>query len=177
MKRGLVLGLGLVGCALVLHGDAFACGDKLLVVGRGLRPRHVKAAPQRASILLYANPGGALPAALAEGGLQKDLERAGHRLNRVGSEEELTKALGTGSYDLVVADFKIATKVEAAASQAPAHPTVLPALYKPSSAELKTARSQFKCVLNAPGDDKDYLTVIDEAMATRASQRASDKKQ
>jgi hypothetical protein len=177
MKRGLVSGLGLLGCVLSLSGDALACGDKLLVVGRGLRPTHVRAATQRATILLYASPGGALPAALGEGGLQKDLERAGHRLNRVATEEELTKALGTGKYDLVVADFKVATKVEAAASQTPAHPTVLPTLYKPSSEELKTARSQFKCVLNAPGDDKDYLTVIDEAMATRTGERQGEKKQ
>jgi hypothetical protein len=176
MKQGLVLGLGLVGCVLTLEGDALACGDKLLVVGRGLRPRHVRAATQPASILLYATPGGALPAALGEGGLQKDLERAGHRLNRVGTEEELTKALGTGSYDLVLADFKVAPRVEAAADQAPARPTVLPTLYKPSSAELKAARNQFKCVLNAPGDDKDYLAIVDEAMAKRASQGKGEKR-
>lgn len=176
MKRGLVLGLGAAACVLALSADALACGDKLLVVGRGLRPRHVKAASQRASILLYAAPGGALPAALDEGGLQKDLERAGHRLERVGSEQELTRALDTGNYDLVVTDFRTATKVEAAASQAKTRPTVLPALYKPSSDELQKARNQFKCVLNAPGDDKDYLTVIDEAMATRAGEHKGDKK-
>ena len=174
VKRTLLPCLGLLGCALVLGGDALACGDKLVVVGRGLRPRHK--AVSRASILVYARPGGSLPAALTEGGLQKDLERAGHRLSRVGTEEELATALGSGTYDLVLADFKEVTRVESAAEQAPARPTVLPTLYKPSSAELKAARTEFKCVLSAPGDDKDYLAVIDEAMAARASQAKGEKK-
>jgi len=175
MKRTLLAGLGLLGCTLMVGGDALACGDKLLVVGRGLRPRH-KAAAQPASILLYATPGGALPAALGEGGLQKDLERAGHRLSRVGTAEELTRALGTGSYDLVLADFKEAPRVEAAAGQAPTRPTVLPTLYKPSSAELKAAESEFQCVLTSPGKDKDYLAVVDEAMAARSKQAKGEKK-
>jgi len=168
------VGLGLLGCALMVGGDALACGDKLVIVGRGLRPKHK--AVSRASILVYARPGGSLPAALGEGGLQKDLERAGHRLSRVGTEEELTRALGTGSYDLVLADLKVAPGVEAAADRVPARPTVLPTLYKPSSAELKTARTEFSCVLNAPADDKDYLAVIDEAMAARAKQARGEKK-
>jgi hypothetical protein len=175
MKKTLVAGLGLLGCTLMAGGDALACGDKLLVVGRGLRPRH-KAAAQPASILVYAMPGGSLPAALEKGGLQKDLERAGHRLSRVGTAEELTKALGTGSYDLVLADFKDAPRVEAAADHAPTRPTVIPTLYEPSSAELKAAESEFQCVLASPGKDKDYLAVVDEAMAARARQAKGEKK-
>jgi hypothetical protein len=166
----------LLGCALVMGQDALACGDKLVVVGRGLRPRRVATASQRASILLYAAPGGSLPAALAEGGLQKDLERAGHRLSRVSTEEELKKALDAGGYDLVFADLRVAPRVEAEASQAPAHPTVLPTLYNPSPAELKAARSEFQCVLESPGKDKDYLAVVDEAMAMRAKQAKGEKK-
>ncbi|HSD25776.1 MAG TPA: hypothetical protein VLL75_00665, partial [Vicinamibacteria bacterium] len=74
MKRTLLLGLGLLGCALMVGGDALACGDKLVIVGRGLRAK--RKAVSKASILIYARPGGSRPAALTEGGLQKNLERA-----------------------------------------------------------------------------------------------------
>jgi hypothetical protein len=173
MKKKLLAAVTFLGCALAT-GGALACGDKLVVVGRGLRPTHRAAA--QASILVYAVAGGSLPAALSEGELQKNLEHAGHRLNRVGTDEELKKALGTGGYDLVLADFDVAQRVEAEASQAPAHPTVLPTLYNPSPAELKAAQSQFQCVVKSPGQEKDYLAVVDAAMAARAKEGKAAKK-
>ena len=166
MTRKLVVGVAFLGLALVAGADVLACGDKLLIVGRGLRPK--RKAVSRASILVFAPPGGSLPAALGEGGLQQNLERAGHRLSRVATEEDLRKALLGGGYDLVFADFATAPRVEATAGRAPAHPTVLPTLYKPSPAELKAAESEFHCVIRAPGKEKDYLAVVDEAMAARA---------
>jgi hypothetical protein len=174
MERKLLVGVGLLGCALALGGDVLACGDKLVVVGRGLRPK--RKAASRASILVYARPGGSLPAALAAGGLEKDLEHAGHRLSTVGSEEELKKALGAGGFDLVLTDLKVAPQVEADANAAPAHPTVLPTLYNPSPAELSAAESRFECVVKSPGQEKDYLAVVDAAMAMRAKQSKDEKK-
>ncbi len=175
MRQGPV-GLGILVGLSIVGGDAFACGDKLIVVGRGLRPRHAKAAAQSASILLYAPPGGSLPAALADGGLQKDLEHAGHRLSRVGTEQELKKALGGGGYDLVFADVDVAPEVEAAADQAPTHPTVLPTLVNPSPADLRASRSEFQCLLKGSGGAKECLSAVEKAMATRARQGESEKK-
>ena len=173
MKRKLLLCAGLLGCGLMLAGDALACGDKLIIVGRGLRAK--RKAVSQASILVYARPGGSLPAALGEGGLQKNLERAGHRISRVDTEQGLKAALGAGGHDLVLADLEAAPRIEAQANAAPAHPTVLPTLYNPSHAELKAAESAFQSVLKAPAKEKDYLAVVDEAMAARAKQ-AKDKK-
>jgi hypothetical protein len=173
MKRKFLAGVGLLGCALVLSGDVLACGDKLVVVGRGLRPK--RKAASRASILVFARPGGSLPAALATGGLEKDLEHAGHRLSRVGTDDELKKALGTGGYDLVLADLESAPRVEAEANKAPARPTVLPTLYNPSPAELSAAESRFECVVKSPAQEKDYLSVVDTAMAMRAKQAKVEK--
>ena len=176
MRQGLLVGLGTLVCLSMVGGDAFACGDKLIVVGRGLRPRHAKTAAQSASILLYTPPGGSLPAALEDGGLQKDLEHAGHRLSRVGTEQELKKALGGGSYDLVFADVKVSPQVEAAAGQAPTHPTVLPTLVNPSAAELRASQGEFQCVVKAPGNAKDCLSAVEKAMATRARQGEGEKR-
>ena len=75
-----------------MEGDAIACGDKLIVMGRGLRPSIGRTGPP-ASILVYADPKGSMPSALGKGNLRKDLERAGHRLRSVGTREELNAAL------------------------------------------------------------------------------------
>jgi hypothetical protein len=168
MKRFL-LGLGLVGGVIVLGSDALACGDKLVVVGRGLRPKGYQGA-KPASILLYADPNGSLPAALEQGNLRKDLEKAGHRLRSVGTREELDTALSTGSYDLVFADFKTAASLESEASAAPSKPTVMPTLFNPTDSELAAAAHQYHCVVKSPRPQKDYLAVVNEVLAQRAKQ-------
>jgi hypothetical protein len=159
-----------------MGGDALACGDKLVVVGRGVRANRVLGAPRRASILVYADPTGSLPAALEEGHLRKDLERAGHRLRTTTSRQEFDTALGTGTYDLVLADLKVAPALEGAAKAATSRPTVLPTLFKPSAAELAAASRQYSCVVTSPGAQKDYMTVINEAMAERAKQASANHK-
>jgi hypothetical protein len=172
-RKLVALVVGLLGLGSGLGDDAFACGDKLIVVGRGLRPK--RKAASHASILAFAPASGSLPAALDEGGLQRELVRAGHRLSRVDTDDELQKALGAGGYDLVLADFPVASRVETAASRAPAHPTVLPTLYKPTPAQLKAAETEFQCVIASPGKQKDYLSVVDEAMTARARQAKAAK--
>jgi hypothetical protein len=168
--KKLLWGLVFLPVAMAMGRDALACGDKLVVVGRGLRANRAMGAPRRASILVYADPKGSLPAALEEGHLRKDLERAGHRLRTATSREEFDTALGTGSYDLVLADFKTAPLLESEARAAASKPTVLPTLFNPSEAELAAATRQYTCIVKSPGDLKAYMTVINEAMAERARQ-------
>jgi hypothetical protein len=153
---------------LVFGPDVLACGDKLVVVGRGLRANRAMHAPHRASILVYADPKGSLPAALEQGHLRKDLEQAGHRLRTTTSREEFDAALGTGTYDLILADYKAAPGLESEAEAAASKPMVLPTLFNPSESELAAVSRQFSCVVKAPGGPKDYMTVINEAMAERA---------
>lgn len=172
MKK-IMLIAGLAGAALAMSADALPCGDKLVVVGRG-RPRRVKGV-QAAAILVFADPAGALPAALEEGNLRKDLEHAGHRIRSVTTRQELESALGTGTYDLLMTDYRSAAIVEADARAAASRPTVLPTLYKPSSADLAAAERQYHCVMRAPGKQNDYLAVVNEALAERARQNPAAK--
>ena len=172
MKK-LMLAAGLAAAALGAGGDALACGDKLVVVGRG-RPKRLKGV-QSAAILVYADPAGALPAALEQGNLRKDLERAGHRIRSVSTRQELDAALGTGTYDLLMTDYKSAEAVEADARAAASRPTVLPTLYNPSAADLAAAEKRYRCVMKAPSQQKDYLAVVNEALAERAKQNPPAK--
>jgi hypothetical protein len=172
----LMLAAGLAGAVLALGGDALACGDKLVIVGRGMRPKRVKGSVP-ASILVYADPKGSMPAALDAGHLRQDLEKAGHRVRSVGTREELDDALGTGSYDLVFTDIKSAPAIETEAKGAASKPTVLPTLFNPSDADLAAATKEYHCVVKAPGSQKDYLAVVNEAMAIRAKELKAEKKQ
>jgi hypothetical protein len=164
-KRSLLL-IGLAAGTLALAGDALACGDKLVIVGRG-RPKRVKSL-QPAAILVYADPSGVLPAALDAGNLRKDLERAGHRIRSVSTRQELDGALDTGTYDLLLADYKSAPEMETAAQGARSRPMVLPTLYNPTPADFKVAEQKYHCVMKAPSQQKDYLAVVNEALAERA---------
>jgi hypothetical protein len=173
MKK-LMLAAGFLGAALGMAAEAFPCGDKLVVVGRG-RPKRVKAV-KAAAILVFADPGGALPAALEQGNLRRDLERAGHRIRSVSTRQELGAALGSGTYDLLMTDYRSAAALDAEAKAAPSHPTVLPTLYKPSPADLAAAEKDYACVVKAPGQAKDYIAVVNEALAERAKQKTPAKK-
>jgi DNA-binding NtrC family response regulator len=172
MKKVTLL-VGLLGAALAMGGDAFACGDKLVVVGRG-RPRHAKG-PYAAAILVFADPNGSMGAALDQGNLRKDLEHAGHRIRSVSTREELGSALQTGTYDLVFADVQNADSVEAEAQASRSKPTVLPTLYNPTPAELQAAEHRYHCVMKAPSPQKDYISTVNEALAERAKQNPSGK--
>lgn len=174
MKR--VMLLGILGI-LTLAGEALACGDKLVVVGRGMRPQRTNASPQRGALLLYASSGGSVSRILEEGRFRKEIERAGHRVRSVTTHEELHAALGTGSYDLVLADIKTVPQVEVEAKAGASKATVLPTLYNPSDAELAAAREQFQCVLGkSPNRQQDYLAVVNEALALRAKESQAQKK-
>ncbi len=174
--KNLIRAAGFAAAALAMSGDALACGDKLVIVGRGMRPKRVKGSVP-ASILVYADPRGPMPAALEEGNLRKDLEKAGHRVRRVTSREELDKALDTGSYDLLFTDLASAPSLETEANAASSKPTVLPTLFNPSDADMAAATKEYHCVVKAPGSQKDYLAVVNEAMALRAKQPPAEKKQ
>jgi len=172
--RKLMLAAGFIGAAFAMGGDAFACGDKLVVVGRGLRPKRARSATQ-ASILVYADPKGALPAALQEGHLREDLERAGHHVRSVTTRAELRSALETGGFDVVLADLASAQGLEEDAKRSTSRPAVLPTLYNPSDAELAAAAREHACVMRAPGSQKDYLAVVNDALALRSKQQQLDK--
>src|SRR5437016_13919372 len=82
----------------VAHLDA--CGDKLLVLGRGIRfqSRHT---PRAAAVLLYLPPAAA-GQAITDPDLESALREAGHTVHAVTTNDELRDALHGGNYDVVL---------------------------------------------------------------------------
>ena len=165
MSRALP-GLVLVSAAL-LTGDALACGDKFLVIGRGVRAQRVSGAVHHASILIYVSPTGDLDAALRETRLDRELSLAGHKVRSVSEAKQLDSALAAGGYDLVVAAISDMPALEPKLAESPDRPALLPLIYNPTGEELEAAKREYRCVMRSPSTQQGYLAVIEDAMARR----------
>src|SRR5207249_9608157 len=148
--RRIVLMLGLVSLVLSLSEKPFgACGDKLLVLGRGVRFQS-DIPVQPASILLYLHRGSPSFAVLNDPRLQSILREAGHKLQSAGNLQELAESLKTGKYDIVLTDFFDASSLESVVASAPSKPVLLPFVFKgtkTAKAEVASAEKQYRCVL------------------------------
>ena len=170
--RRLLLGLGFVSAALLIQGEAVACGDKFLVIGRGLRSQRALGAMRHASILMYLDPSTDLPAAMKDSGLESNLKLAGHKLRSVNSRADLSAQISQGRYDVVLAGISDMTSLEPEVHAASSKPVLLPIIYNPTGEELKAAERQFRCVMKSPSKKQHYLAVIDDALALRAERAA-----
>jgi hypothetical protein len=143
---------------------AFACGDKLLVIGR--RVKRVPQAKHPASVLLYMRPGSALPAAAKAMKLETTLRQAGHRVDTVDEEQRLRGQLAAGRYDFVLTDLPDAAAVSREAGSGPSAPGVVPVAYKADKDALRDSREAYPVVIQA-GKGLSYLSALDAAQGTR----------
>jgi len=166
MRRFVVLG------ALLLTGTAaWACGDKLLAFGRGVRFQRAYAAARQANVVIYAS-GTESGATLKAPKLQTTLKQIGHKLQTVQDAAGLEQALKAGRVDVVLADVTDAAAIARQLQSATSKPVVLPVLFKPSKADLASAQKQYSFALKAPGDEVQYLVAIDEVMKSRVKAAA-----
>jgi hypothetical protein len=158
--------------AVPLH----ACGDKLMMLGRGIRFQS-KHTPKAAAVLLYL-PESATGQALTDPKLEIALREAGHAVRAVTSPAELETVLRTGTFDVVLANVTHAAELEKAKSVAEGHAVVLPAIYlvAPSShpiarpqlkADRNKASNDFSVIVEVPGRPGQYCHAVDQAMALK----------
>ena len=137
---------------------ADSCGDKFLVLGRGLRYERAHAAKHPASILVYVvNPD-------ATKDLQKMLQKAGHKLKNVATEELLYSSLNAGQYDVVLINISDAALLEQKIMATPFKPAVLPVINKDQKTEFDSKAAQSACVLKYKDKNRNPITVIDQVM-------------
>ena len=150
---------------LCLGQPLFACGDKLVLLGRGIRFQRMLASKNPAAILVYVNPGSGLAAADREYQLRPLLKLAGHKARAVSSSAELTKEIGSGNYDLVLADYADAAALGKQISSN--KPMLIPVLYNPTPDQRAAAEKNYSCLIAPAKKNYDLLKVIDQAMTTR----------
>jgi hypothetical protein len=167
MKKLLLAGIS---AALLLGPElGLACGDKFVVLGRGMRFGRVLPSKYPASILIYMNPASNMPAAAKQFKLEQTLKAAGHKSRVVESAADLEQALATGKYDIVLADIADSPEVQKGAALGTSKPSVVPVLYKPTPADLAAVEKKYGCLI-APASSRsaELLPVLDQAMQSRA---------
>ena len=148
-----------------------ACGDKFLLVGRGVAFHRAYAAVYPASIVIYAQPQRHAADAIRHPRLQSNLKLAGHRVLLVENDAALARALELDRVDLVLTDVADADLLSKQATASPSKPTVLPVMYQPTKEEAKAIEARYQCRLTSSDRADRYLIAIDDAMKARADQR------
>jgi len=178
MRRNYVVVIALVAIA-VCQGvvPLNACGDKLMMLGRGIRFQS-KHTPRAAAVLLYL-PESATGSPLTDPKLESALREAGHAVRAVTSAADLETALGTGTFDVVLANVTQAPELERAKTVAERKAVILPAIYlvAPGSgdpakqqkrADREKASKDFAVIVEVPGRPGHYCHAVDQAMELKA---------
>lgn len=170
MRHMILVTLG----AMVLSQGAVplhACGDKLMMLGRGIRFQS-KHTPRPAAVLLYL-PESATGLALTDPKLESALREAGHAVRAVTSSADLEAALGSGTFDVVLANVTHAPELQKARSVADRNAVVLPAIYlvapaahgkRQFKADRQRASNDFSVIVEVPGRPGHYCHAVDQAM-------------
>jgi len=154
-----------------------ACGDKLMMLGRGIRFQS-KHTPRAASVLLYL-PESATGQPLTDPNLEVALREAGHAVRAVTSPADLEAALGSGTFDVVLANVTHAPELERAKAVAERKAVILPAIYLVTPGSGDSAKQQkkvdrekatkdFAVIVEVPGRPGHYCHAVDQAMELKA---------
>jgi hypothetical protein len=143
-----------------------ACGDKFLMVGRGVRFQRAYAAIHPAAILIVLPPKSVKSAAVRDSRLQTALKLAGHRVEVVQSAS-MAEALARTRYDIVLAERVDALGAADVLPAGPSKPSVIGVLEDSSSAALPAGDRPFDAVLKAPQSLPEILKLLDDVMTAR----------
>src|SRR5579859_2530770 len=84
--------------------ETFACGDKFVAFGLGIRFERIYAAAHPGAILVYLQPGSTLAQPANRDRLVGILRLVGHRPEIVSEPEELRAAVATGEFDIILTE-------------------------------------------------------------------------
>jgi hypothetical protein len=144
-----------------------ACGDKFLLVGRGVSFRHAYAAIHPASILIVLPPKTVKVAAVRDSGLREALRMAGHRVEIVQQPANLSDVLGRSRHDIVLVERTDASAIGVAAGAAIEPKPSIVTVEERSSTEPIVARQQLEYVLQTPQRLPQILSLLDDIMKAR----------
>ena len=160
----------LSGVAVAVAGShtVSACGDKFLLVGRGVRFEQAYAAIHPASILIVLPAKSVKSAAVRDSHLVTALKNAGHTVALVQQPANLGEALTRVRRDIVLVEEADASALrEIAAAEGQAKPSIVGVLEEPSSAALTAARQKLQYVLPTPTSLPRILNLMDDVMKAR----------
>ena len=142
------------------------CGDKLLILGRGLRFSALSA-DRPAAILAYAPEGSLLASILKDPQWIAAMNKGKHRLKAVQSMDELRPALSRERYDLVLLNLSDALKLKQTVQSAPSDPLAVPVVNASARDQVQTAEREYAVALKSDSKSKAYLSGISKAVELR----------
>ena len=143
-----------------------ACGDKFLLLGRGMRFQRAYAAIHPARILLVVPSKSVKVAAVRDPRLKSALENAGHKV-KVVQAAKLAEALAGARYDIILAGRAEATGIPASLAAGSGKPSVIGVLEDSGGADVTAGRLGLDAVLKTPQPLPDILRVFDDVMTAR----------
>jgi len=161
MPRFVVALFLVLGVALALSDPAGACGDKFLVASQAPTHDQAFAAMQPGRILIYRHSD-SQAASVMDDNLRETLQRVGHYVEVVETPDDLSRALDSGSYDIVLADVQDVESMQKPGAEKA--PVMLPVVYKASWTEVNKLKQAYQLVLNAPSRISQVLALVDDAM-------------
>lgn len=142
-----------------------SCGDKFLVIGRGLRYERAYRAAHPASLLFYSLNEKEIKS------LQSTLQKSGHKITTAANEQQLIITLNSTHFDLVLLNLNnasfLGTKILATSSK----PFVLPVINQPKGEKTEVNTAQQPCILKYQDKNKDAIKVIDQVMEDKIKGR------
>jgi hypothetical protein len=145
-----------------------ACGDKFVLVGRGVRFEQAYAAIHPASILIVLPVKSVKSAAVRDSRLVTALKKAGHRVEVVQQPANLAEALSRSRHDIILveqADASALHDIITAAGQV--KPSIVGVLEAPSPSALTDARQKLEYLLPTPASLTHILNLMDDVMKAR----------
>lgn len=136
---------------------AEACGDKLLVLGRGVKFGDI-ASSYRGAIIIYIPESLSRSAAINDPQFRVALQKAGYKLRLVQQANLLTEDVQSGKYDIVLADVQDAAMVQKQVTAAGLSTVVMPVLYEGTEVKPE-AVTPFLCVRKMSGNNSCFSTI------------------
>ena len=145
-----------------------ACGDKFLLVGRGVRFEQAYAAIHPASILIVLPVRSVKSAALRDSRLLTALKNAGHKVEVVQQPANLADALSRSRRDIILVERVDAAALHDIAPPAGrSKPSIVGVVEDPSPSALTDAKRQLEYVLPTPTSLAHILNLMDDVMKAR----------
>jgi hypothetical protein len=148
---------------------AFACGDKLSMIGGGVSFERIAQTSHPGSVVMLIEPDSPLSRAETDLKLTESLRRTGHSVRRVASTQELESVLRQQSADVVVVYWTDAGTVNGQLhGPSASSPTVVPVVYQATPEQLHDATAQSKCLADVEKRRGRQLTeTVNRAMQQR----------
>lgn len=144
----------------VLACNAFACGESMFRVGKGVHYR-AYTAPIPGNVLVYARTP-------EERAVAEQLQQAGHQVLLVDSDTDLAIQLNHQPFDVIIAPASERLAVENAASNLGAPPEWIP-VYGPASEENRQVKADYRGGVNDDDDIRKYLKAIHKNLKANAN--------